>query len=333
MVNLGKAASRMAKRQQTRVTSRAKSKARLNARAIGNKAKKAAATKVADKRAGDAETDVDANLDAGDGAEFETELVSVSAGEHTGTTVRGAHGSDASHGAVAYPTTQIPVGFQPPRGLKLINDPDEIPEPFDWSKVPWKKILIVLGILIAATLLTLGLRWAVPKVVDLVRDVEVTVPTLPTMPTVPVVTEPPVVVLTVWGEGSCVTTDGAGAATPSTCNEADLEVTRSIAYPDLELSREEVRGLQELMTSLGVTVIIDGILGPQTRLALDSFAVSAGLEAGANDRAKAAAVRAASLSTGFAPDGPRLIQTSPEVCGAGVQWVEDLTAIHCLGDL
>lgn len=332
MVDLGKSASRMAKRQQTRVKSKAKSKARLNARAVGNKAKKAAATKVADKRAGDAETDVDADLDVGDGAEFETELVSVSAGEHTGTTVLGAHGSDVSHGTVGSPTSQIPVGFQPPRGLKLINDPNEIPEPFEWSKVPWKKILIVLGIVIGVILLTLGLRWAVPKVVDLVRDTEVTVPTLPTTPTVPVVTQAPIV-LTVWGEGSCVTTDGAGTATPSTCNEADLEVTRSIAYPDLELSRDEVRDLQELMTSLGVTVIIDGVLGPQTRLALDSFAISAGLEAGANDRAKAAAVRAASLTTGFAPDGPRLIQTSPEVCGAGVQWVEDLTAIHCLGDL
>ncbi len=323
MVDIGKSASKIAQRQSTRLQSRAKSRsksvARLKVRQVGQGVKKDAKEKVAAKKAERSEISGD--------SETETELIEIEMGDIETSDIAASLNEPQN-----YPTSSIPLGFKPPRGLRLINDPDEIPEPFDWSKVPWKKILIGLGALIGVTLLVLSARWAVPKVVDLVRDADVTIPTLPTTPTVPI-TEAPTVVLTTWGEGACVTTAADGTARPTTCNEADFEVTSSIAYPDIELIPAEVRALQELMTSLGVTVIIDGILGPQTRLAIDSFAVSAGLDPDSNDRAKAGAVRAASLTGGLAADGPRLVQNSPDFCGAGMIWVEDTTQIHCLSPL
>ena len=316
MVDLGKSASKLASRQISRQTSRAKSKsksiARSKAREVGQNIKKEAAGKVTAIRSDREDHDASTSEDSHITSEFE-EL-------------------DGSGAHVEYPSSAIPIGFKPPRGLKLINDPDEIPEPFDWSKVPWKKILIVLGVVIGLVAVVFGVRWAAPRAADLVRSTEITVPTVPTIAVAPT-TVAPVVVITQWGEGACVTSDEDGTARPSTCAEADLEVTSSIDYPDLELTTDEIRELQELMVSLGVNVATDGALGPQSRGALNTFAVVAGLDPEANDRAKAAAVRAASITGGSAPDGPRIIQSSPEVCGAGVLWVEDVTKIHCLGSL
>jgi hypothetical protein len=314
MVDLGKSASKLANRQISRQTSRVKSKsksiARSKAREMGESIKKDAAGKV---------TGMKAERDAAQVAEGS--VITANANER-----------DVSGESLGYSRSAIPIGFKPPRGLKLINDPDEIPEPFDWSKVPWKKILIFLAALIVISALVIGVRWAAPKVVDLVRNTEVTVPTIPTTTVAPATTVP-VVVITQWGEGACATSSDDGTAQPSTCAEADYEVTSSIDYPDLELTSDEVRGLQELMISLGVTVANDGNLGPQTLGAINTFAVVAGLDPEANDRAKAAAVRAASLTGGSAPDGPRIIQSAPEVCGEGILWVEDVTQIHCLGPL
>jgi hypothetical protein len=323
MVDLGKSASKFANRQISRQTSRAKFKsksiARTKARQMGQQVKKDAVGKVtAAKAERDAAKASEGSVITADSDEFDD--------------VDGSHEFDDSGLSHDYPMSAIPVGFKPPRGLKLINDPNEIPEPFDWSKIPVKKILIVLAALIVAVALFFGVRWAAPKAVDLVRNTDVTVPAIPTT-TVPPATTVPVVVITQWGEGACATSAEDGTARPSTCAEADYEVTNSIDYPDLELAIEEVRVLQELMLSLGVTVATDGILGPQSRGALNTFAAVAGLAPEANDRAKAATVRAASITDGAAPDGPRIIQSSPEVCGPGVVWVEDVTKIHCLGSL
>jgi hypothetical protein len=326
MVDLGKSASKIASRQVTRATSRAKSRAksksRTKARQIGQGLKKEATAKVkgqmdarpsktSDLATTDQGDDLDTDLDTGLDHEVDQIVALEEIAERSG-----------------YAITKIPVGFKPPRGLKLINGPEEIPEPFDFSKVPWKKIAILIVVLIAVPLIVVGVRWAAPKAMDLVRSADITVPTVPTLPTA--TTAAPVVVITTWGEGACATLGTDGTAKPSSCVEADFEVTSSIAYPDLELSTDEVRAIQTLMTSLGVPVAIDGILGPQTRRAMDTFATAAGLDPSANDRARAAAVRAASLAGGAATDGPRLVQTAPEVCGAGVSWVEDVTQIHCL---
>jgi hypothetical protein len=316
MVDLGKSASKLASRQISKQKSRAKFKskniARSKAREVGQNIKKEASSKVAEKKAGREEHQASADQ----GSVITAELDEFESSDHE----------------VQYPQSNIPLGFKPPRGLKLINDPNEIPEPFDWSKVPWKKIVIVLGVVIGIVALVFGVRWAAPRAADLVRSTEITVPTVPTLPVAPT-TVAPVVVITQWGEGACATSSEDGTARPSTCAEADFEVTSSIDYPDTELSPEEIRAIQELMVSLGVNVATDGALGPQSRGALNTFAVVAGLDPEANDRAKAAAVRAASIAGGSAPDGPRIIQSSPEVCGPGVSWVEDVTQIHCLGSL
>jgi peptidoglycan hydrolase-like protein with peptidoglycan-binding domain len=321
MVDIGKSASKIASRQVTRATTRAKSRAksqsRTKARQVGRGLKKGAVDKAKGHQAARAN-----NAPSGSAAVDGVGLV-----DETDEIVELEEIAERS----GYAITKIPVGFKPPRGLKLINGPEEIPEPFDFSKVPWKKLAIVIAILIAVPLLVLGGRWAVPRVTDLVRSADIDVPTIPTLPTA--TTDAPVVVITTWGEGACATTAADGTAKPTSCNEADLEVTSSIAYPDLDLTTDEVRVIQTLMTSLGVPVAIDGILGPQTRGAMDTFATSAGLDATANDRAKAAAVRAASLTGGSTADGPRLVQSSPELCGAGVKWVEDITQIHCLAPL
>jgi hypothetical protein len=316
MVDLGKSVSKLASRQILRQTSRVKSKsksiARSKAREVGQNIKKEAAGKVTAIR-----------------SDREDHDTSTAEGSHITSEFEELDGSGAH---VEYPSSAIPIGFKPPLGLKLINDPDEIPEPFDWSKVPWKKILIVLGVVIGLVAVVFGVRWAAPRAADLVRSTEITVPTVPTIAVAPT-TVAPVVVITQWGEGACATSDEDGTARPSTCAEAYLEVTSSIDYPDLELTTDEIRELQELMVSLGVNVATDGNLGQQTRGAINTFGVVAGLDPEANDRAKAAAVRAASITGGSAPDGPRIIQSSPEVCGAGVLWVEDVTQIHCLGPL
>lgn len=318
MVDLGKSASKLASRQISRQKSRVKFKsksiARSKAREMGQSAKSGAAGKIKAKKADrDAAQQDEGSVITAEFDEFED-----------------FH--EVARDGVQHPSSAIPIGFKPPRGLKLINDPDEIPEPFDWSKIPWKKILIVLAALIGITALVIGVRWAAPKAIDLFRSAELAIPTIPTTTAAPAITVP-VVVITQWGEGACATSSDDGTAEPSTCVEADYEVTSSIDYPDLELTSDEVRGLQELMISLGVAVAVDGILGPQTRGALNTFAVVAGLDPEANDRAKAAAVRAASITGGSAPDGPRIIQSAPEACGAGVVWVEDVTQIHCLGPL
>jgi hypothetical protein len=316
MVDLGKSASKLASRQISKQKSRAKFKskniARSKAREVGQNIKKEASSKVAEKKADREEQQASAEQ----GSVITAELDEFESSDHR----------------AQYPQSSIPLGFKPPRGLKLINDPDEIPEPFDWSKVPWKKIVIVLGVVIGIVALVFGVRWAAPRAADLVRSTEITVPTVPTLPAAPT-TVAPVVVITQWGEGACATSSEDGTARPSTCAEADFEVTSSIDYPDLELTTDEIRAIQELMVALGVNVATDGALGPQSRGALNTFAVVAGLDPEANDRAKAAAVRAASIAGGSAPDGPRIIQSSPEVCGAGVLWVEDVTKIHCLGSL
>jgi hypothetical protein len=320
MVDLGKSASKLASRQisrqKSKVKYRTKTAARTKARQVSQGAQRDAVGKVKAKKA---ERDA---AKAADGSDITEEIDELDEFEDLGD------GSEDFE----YPVSNIPLGFKPPRGLKLINDPDEIPEPFDWSKIPVKKILIVVAALIVAVALFFGVRWAAPKAADLVRNTEVTIPTVPTVPVAPT-TVAPVVVITQWGEGACVTSSDDGTARPSACAEADYEVTSSIEYPDLELTRDEIRELQELMLSLGVTVATDGNLGPQTRGAINTFAVVAGLDPEATDRAKAATVRAASITGGAAPDGPRVIQSSPEVCGPGVLWVEDVTQIHCLGSL
>lgn len=328
MVDLGKSASRFASRQISRQKSRVKFKsqniARSKARKMGQNVKSGAADKIKAKKADrDAVKQDEGSVITAEFDEFED-----------------FH--EVARDGVQYPSSAIPIGFKPPRGLKLINDPNEIPEPFDWSKVPWKKILIVLAALIGITALVIGVRWAAPKAVDLFRSTEVAIPTIPTT-TIPTTTIPattdapaitvPVVVITQWGEGACATSSDDGTAEPSTCAEADYEVTSSINYPDLELTSDEIQTLQELMVALGVTVATDGGMGPQTRGALNTFAVVAGLDPEANDRAKMATVRAASITGGSAPDGPRIIHSAPEACGAGVVWVEDVTQIHCLGSI
>ena len=327
MVDLGKSASKLASRQisrqKSRVKFKSKSVARSKARKMGQSAKSGAAGKIKEKKADrDAAKEHEGSVITAESDVFDDSFDDSFDDTHEDS-------FEDTHGGAHYPSSAIPVGFKPPRGLKLINDPNEIPEPFDWSKIPVKKILIVLAALIGITALVIGVRWVAPKVVDLVRNTEVTIPTIPTTTAAPAITVP-VVVITQWGEGTCATSSDDGTARPSTCAEADYEVTSSIGYPDLELTSDEVRGLQELMISLGVSVAVDGILGPQTGGALNTFAVIAGLDPEANDRAKAAAVRAASITDGAAPDGPRIIQTAPEVCGPGVVWVEDVTQIHCL---
>jgi hypothetical protein len=320
MVDLGKSASKIAQRQSTRLKSRAKSRtksaARAKVRQVQHGVTKEAKDKLAAQKAGRADN---------------SELTAV---EDETIEIENLDEAAPFEGSHSYPTSNVPLGFKPPRGLKLINDPDEIPEPFDWSKVPWKKIAIAIALLIVIPLLVVSLRWGAPKIADLVRSAEVAVPAVPTIPTVPTATtEAPVVVITTWGEGTCVTTATDGTARPSSCTGADYEVTSSIAYPDLELTPDEVREVQELMGSLGVPVGSDGVLGSQTRIALNSFAAAAGLDPSANDRAKVGAVRAATLTGGLAGDGPRLIQSSPEFCGDGLLWVDDLTQIHCLAPL
>lgn len=309
-----KLTGRQISRQKSRVKFKSKSIARSKAREMGQSAKSGLADKIKAKKA-------DRDAAQQDEGSVVTAEFDESEDFH-----------EVARDGVQYPSSAIPIGFKPPRGLKLINDPDEIPEPFDWSKIPWKKILIVLAALIGITALVIGVRWAAPKAVDLFRSAELAIPTIPTTTAAPAITVP-VVVITQWGEGACATSSDDGTAQPSTCAEADYEVTSSIDYPDLELTSDEVRGLQELMISLGVAVAVDGIFGPQTRGALDTFAVVAGLDPEANDRAKVAAVRAASITGGSASDGPRIIQSAPEACGAGVVWVEDVTQIHCLGPL
>jgi hypothetical protein len=323
MVDLGKSASKIASRQVSRATTRAKSRAksqsRAKARQIGRGLKKDAIDKAKGHKTSQSGGSTKARHSGGvdlreevNEAEAILELEEIA--ERAG-----------------YVVTRIPVGYKPPRGLKLVNGPEEIPEPFDFSRVPWKKLVVLIVLLIAAPFLFNGLRWAVPKVTEFVRNVDISAPSIPSLSTTSTVT--PVVVITTWGEGACATTAPDGTARPSSCDGADVEVVSSIAYPDLELTTDEVRATQTLMTSLGVPVVIDGILGPQTRRAMDTFATNAGLDAAANDRARQAAVRAASLSGGSAPDGPRLVQNTPELCGAGVNWVEDTTQIHCLAPL
>jgi hypothetical protein len=326
MVDLGKSASKIANRQVTRATSRAKSRvksqSRSKARQVGRDLKKDAISKAKGQKVTkpSSSTSLGVKGSAGVAERFDET-------EETDDLLHLEEMAERS----GYLITRIPVGFKPPRGLKLINGPEEIPEPFDFSKVPWKKLAILLLVLTGLPLLVLGVNWAVPRVTDLVRSADITVPTVPTLPTTSTVS--PVVVITTWGEGACVATAAEATVRPGSCVGANFVVTNSIAYPDLELSVDEVREIQTLMTSLGVPVVIDGILGPQTRRGMDTFAASAGLDATANDRARAAAVRAANLTDGSAADGPRILYSSPELCGAGVSWVEDVTQIHCLAPL
>jgi hypothetical protein len=328
MVDLGKSASKIANRQVTRATSRAKSRvksqSKSKARQVGRGLKKDAIGKVK----GQIQTKPNSSSPGAKGSVHLADRPDET--EATDEILQLEQMAERS----GYLITKIPVDFKPPRGLKLINGPEEIPEPFDFSKVPWKKLAIVMLVLVGLPLLVLSVNWAVPRVTELVRSADITVPTVPTVPTLPTATtEAPVVVITSWGEGACITTGADATVRPSSCVEADFVVTNSIAYPDLELSADEVRDIQTLMTSLGVPVVIDGILGPQTRRAMDTFATNAGLDAAANDRARAAAVRAANLTDGSSSDGPRVLQNSPELCGAGVSWVEDVTQIHCLAPL
>lgn len=253
---------------------------------------------------------------------------------------------------------RLPKGFKPPRGMKLLNPttagtapadsddsaPDNATSGDDAATTEPNNTrrLIIIAIAVLATLVILTVIGLVlvPRAVDWWQDrdaadtttvtvettttlVDTTVPTTTVIPT-------PVVAITEWGLGSCVTSSD-DIATPSTCDDADLVVTTQVDHPADPLTSDEITDIQTRLADLGVDIAIDGIIGRQTRTAMTTAALTAGLDADVNDRAVLAVIRSIGLDGAFAPDGPRPIQTTPDVCGDGSSWIATPTDVLCLG--
>ena len=253
---------------------------------------------------------------------------------------------------------RLPKGFTPPRGMKLLNPNTAGTAPTDSDDATANNVatddntgdttnnirrLLVTIVAVVATLIVLTVIGLVlvPRAVDWWQDrgstETTTVVTQPapsvntTVPTATTTATPaPVVFITEWGLGSCVTTSDA-IATPSTCTDADLVVTTQVDHPADPLTSDEITEIQTRLAGLGVDIDEDGVLGPQTLTAMSTAALTAGLDADANDRAILAVIRSLGLDGALTPDGPRPIQNTPDVCGDGSSWIATPTFVLCLG--
>ncbi|MFZ8967654.1 MAG: hypothetical protein ACO20G_01305 [Ilumatobacteraceae bacterium] len=249
---------------------------------------------------------------------------------------------------------KMPKGFKPPRGMKLVNpatagsattDADTESDAHTAADTPpadnGNRRLIIIAIAVVAILAVLTVIGLVviPRAVDWWQDrgtdesaatTTVATTVAPTTTVATPTTTVPVVTITTWGPGSCVTvTDDL--ARPSTCDDATLVVTAVTDHPDTPLTSDEITEAQTILANLGVDITIDGILGRQTLTALDAATLTAGLGTDVDDHAKLAVIRSIGIPGSLDPDGPRPLQTTPDVCGDGSSWVATPDDVLCLG--
>jgi len=257
---------------------------------------------------------------------------------------------------------KMPSGFKPPRGMRLVNpqalrstDTAEGGEPSaatnepalvdpDAPKDSSKNLLVILGIVVALLALMILALVAIPRLLDWwngrgAEDAAPSTTVLTTIaPTTTVVTETTTaptttiieVEITTWAVGGCASVGADGLLTPSTCDSADYSIASEAEHPADELTTAEIEEAQTILTDLGVDITIDGTLAEQTRNALDSATLGAGIPIDVVDRVKLAVIRSAALAGSLDDNGPRVPRTSPEICGAGVTWVETPSEVLCL---
>ena len=233
---------------------------------------------------------------------------------------------------------KMPKGFKPPRGMKLVNPATAAaPPPADNGNR--RLIIIAIAVVAILAVLTVIGLVVIPRAVDWWQDrgtdesaatTTVATTVAPTTTVATPTTTVPVVTITTWGPGSCVTvTDDL--ARPSTCDDATLVVTAVTDHPDTPLTSDEITEAQTILANLGVDITIDGILGRQTLTALDAATLTAGLGTDVDDHAKLAVIRSIGIPGSLDPDGPRPLQTTPDVCGDGSSWVATPDDVLCLG--
>lgn len=263
---------------------------------------------------------------------------------------------------------KMPSGFKPPRGMRLVNpqalrstDATAVGEASATTNEPAlvdpdaprgssKKLLVFVGVIVALLALVLISLVAIPRLLDwwdgrgaeeatptttAVTTVASTTTVAPTTTVVATTTIAPTttiveVEITTWAVGGCATIGADGLLTPSSCDSADYSIASEADHPADELTTAEIEEAQTILAVLGVEITVDGILGEQTRNALDSATLGAGIPIDVVDRVKLAVIRSAELAGSLDDDGPRVARTSPEICGAGVTWVETLSEVLCL---
>lgn len=239
---------------------------------------------------------------------------------------------------------QLPKGFKAPRGTKLVV-PDGAEVPPDTDEVTLddpddangsKKLFIIIGIVMVASLLVVlgfvfvprGLDWWQDRNSDDTTTTEAPTTTTTITPVTTTTLAP--VLVTTWDVGSCVTTAADGSVSPSSCEGADLTVTAAVAYPDDPLTSDEISEAQQILADLGVIITVDGVILKQTRTALDAATLAAGRPIDVGDRVKLAIVRSLSIPDGLDPEGPRIVRMTPAVCGDGIGWIESPDEALCL---
>jgi len=257
---------------------------------------------------------------------------------------------------------KMPSGFKPPRGMRLVNPQalrstetgdstgpsesavePELIDP-DAPKDSSKKLLVILGVVVALLALAILALVAVPRLLDwwdergadeVTPSTTVATTIAPTTTVVTTTTTPPTttiaaIEITTWAVGGCASTGADGLLTPSTCDSADYSIASEAEHPADELTATEIEEAQTILADLGVDITIDGVLAEQTRNALDSATLGAGIPIDVVDRVKLAVIRSTALAGSLDDDGPRVPRTSPEICGAGVTWVETPSEVLCL---
>lgn len=257
---------------------------------------------------------------------------------------------------------KMPSGFKPPRGMRLVNpqalrptDATEGDEPSagtnepalvdpDAPKDSSKRLLVVIGIIVALLAVVIIALVAVPRLLDWWdgRGAEEATPSTtvvttvaPTTTVVATTTIAPTttiaaIEITTWAVGGCATIGADGLLTPSSCDSADYSIASEAEHPADELTTAEIEEAQTILADLGVEITVDGVLAEQTRNALDSATLGAGIPIDVVDRVKLAVIRSAALAGSLDDNGPRVPRTSPEICGTGVTWVETPSEVLCL---
>lgn len=257
---------------------------------------------------------------------------------------------------------KMPSGFKPPRGMRLVNpqalrptDATEGDEPSagtnepalvdpDAPKDSSKRLLVVIGIIVALLAVVIIALVAVPRLLDWWdgRGAEEATPSTtvvttvaPTTTVVATTTIAPTttiaaIEITTWAVGGCATIGADGLLTPSSCDSADYSIASEAEHPADELTTAEIEEAQTILADLGVEITVDGVLAEQTRNALDSATLGAGIPIDVVDRVKLAVIRSAALAGSLDDNGPRVARTSPEICGTGVTWVETPSEVLCL---
>ena len=240
---------------------------------------------------------------------------------------------------------KLPSGFKAPKGTRLVipegaevgiestdvalEDPDE--------KKGKKTLLIVVGIIMVVSLLVVAGFVVVPRSIDwwesrgevATTTTEATTTTTTTAPITTTTLAP--VLISTWDVGTCVTTGDDGLVRPSTCDGADLTVIDAMAPADDALSADELTEVQQILADLGVDITVDGVIGKQTQTAIDAATLATGRPIDVSQRVKLAVVRSLAIPGGLDPEGPRVVRTTPAVCGDGVGWVESPDQLLCLG--